>query len=73
MNLLDYINSILNTWGTPVKELIGLVTAIVTIGGAGPYIVRWIRKSKSKDISEENEKKKGSNRNTAWKSPVRNW
>jgi len=73
MNLLDYINSILNTWGTPVKELIGLVTAIVTVGGAGPYIVRWIRKSQSKDITEENEKKKGSNGNTAWKSPVRNW
>lgn len=65
MNLLDYINSILNSWGTPVKELIGLAAAVGTIGGVGPHIVRLIGKWRTKEKDKENEKRKGDNGNVA--------
>jgi hypothetical protein len=41
--LLDYINNVLDTWGEPVKELIGLITAIGSVGAAAFGIVRWFR------------------------------
>jgi hypothetical protein len=69
MNLLDYINSILNTWGTPVKELIGLATLIATAGGVGPYIVRMIGKRRIKENNKG--KRKGDNGNNTASSPVR--
>jgi len=46
--LLDYINNVLNTWGDPVKELIGLITAIGSLGAATFGIVRWFRIKKKK-------------------------
>ena len=70
---MDYINSILNTWGTPIKRLgIGLATLIATAGGVGPYIIRMIGKRRNKENNnKENEKRKGDNGNNMSSSPVR--
>jgi hypothetical protein len=48
LTLLDYINNILNSWGAPVKELIGLITAIGSIGAVVFGTVKWIRRKQKK-------------------------
>lgn len=71
MNLLDYINSLLNTWGTPVKELIGLATTIGTAGGVGTYIVRWIHKRRDEEDSKINKRVEENNKDNTSKSPIK--
>ena len=46
LTIPEYINSILNTWGAPLKELVGLVTAIGAAGGVIYGVTIWIKKRK---------------------------
>jgi hypothetical protein len=46
LSIPEYFNSILNTWGAPAKELVGLITAIGAAGGIAYGAVKWIRKRK---------------------------
>ena len=51
LTIPEYINNILNTWGSPLKEIITLITAISGIGGFS--IVTWLlnkmRKKRKQD------------------------
>ena len=44
LTLPEYLGSMVNTWGAPIKELIGIFTAIGTAGGIAYGLTRWLRK-----------------------------
>lgn len=49
LGIPEYLGDIVNTWGSPVKELVGWITASSGIGVTG-YIVNKIRNSKVPNI-----------------------
>lgn len=50
LTIPEYINSYLNTWGSPLRDIITLLTAIAGIGGAGisTWILNKVRKKKNR-------------------------
>jgi len=48
----EYINDELSIWGSPVKQIIGLVTAIGSLGFGG-LILNKIRKKRQKDVHND--------------------
>ena len=46
LSIPEYFGGIVNTWGSPVKELVGLVTGVGAVGTILFGVLKWIRKKK---------------------------
>lgn len=45
LGIPEYFGAIVNTWGSPVKELVGLITGVVAVGSILFGVIKWIRKN----------------------------